>query len=103
IGKSLEMQLGFGEYLRAYMDNGPWFDEQGNHSNAPSCNQSLVEANRKTGEAVSLYWGRIRSEYQANGGRNYLSYTHFVLLLGSILFLPFDALQNLTYRVAKRY
>jgi hypothetical protein len=31
-GKSLEMQLGFWEYLRAYMDNGPWFDEQGLHS-----------------------------------------------------------------------
>jgi hypothetical protein len=102
LGKSLEMQLGFWEYLRAYMDNGPWFDEHGNHSESDAFNKSLVEANQKTGEAISLYWGRIRSEYQANGGRNYLSYTHFMLLIGSILLLPLDALQNLTYRVAKR-
>src|SRR5690606_350711 len=43
LGKSLEMQLGFWAYLRAYMDNGPWFDEQGNHSDSPEYIQALQE------------------------------------------------------------
>ncbi|MFL1551653.1 hypothetical protein ACI77I_21590 [Pseudomonas sp. D47] len=30
-GKSLAMQKGFWEYIRAYMNNGPYF-EHGNHS-----------------------------------------------------------------------
>ena len=42
IGKSLEMQLGFWEYLRAYMNNGPWFDEQGNRSESDAFVESLL-------------------------------------------------------------
>src|SRR5690606_27792920 len=62
LGKSLEMQLGFWDYLRAYMDNGPWFDEQGNHSDSPEYNQSLQEVRNSRGQSVRLYWGIIKDE-----------------------------------------
>ena len=102
IGKSLDMQLGFWEYLRAYMDNGPWFDEQGNHSESDAFNRSLLEVRQSKGQSVRLYWGLIKDAYKANKGRNFLSYTDFVLLFGSIMLLPVRTLQNFTYAIAKR-
>ncbi|BBT15250.1 hypothetical protein WP8S17C03_12990 [Metapseudomonas otitidis] len=102
IGKSLEMQLGFWEYLRAYMEHGPWFDEQGQRSDTPERVDELREVRSSKGQSVRLYWGLIKAEYHANNGRNFLSYADAVLLLGSILLLPMRTLQNLTYAVAKR-
>ncbi|MDH0334792.1 hypothetical protein [Metapseudomonas otitidis] len=102
IGKSLEMQLGFWEYLRAYMEHGPWFDEQGQRSDTPERVDELREVRSSKGQSVRLYWGLIKAEYHANNGRNFLSYADAVLLLGSILLLPMRTLQNLTYGIAKR-
>ncbi|MEH6499860.1 MAG: hypothetical protein V7751_10775 [Pseudoalteromonas distincta] len=102
LGKSLEMQLGFWEYLRAYMDKGPWFDEQGNHSESPDFNQSLMEVRNSKGQSVRLYWGLIREEYKAKNGRNFLNWLDVALLFGSLLFLPMRATQNFTYAIAKR-
>jgi hypothetical protein len=102
IGKSLEMQLGFWEYLRAYMEHGPWFDEQGQRSDTPERVDELREVRSSKGQSVRLYWGLIKAEYHANNGRNFLSYADAVLLLGSILLLPMRTLQNLTYAIAKR-
>lgn len=102
IGKSLEMQLGFWEYLRAYMDNGPWFDEQGKPSDSPEFSQSLQEVRNSNGQSVRLYWGLIKQEYKANNGRNFISYGDFMLLFGSMLLLPVRTLQNFTYAIAKR-
>ncbi|TQL07407.1 hypothetical protein FBY21_2788 [Pseudomonas sp. SLBN-26] len=102
ISKSLEMQLGFWEYLRAYMEHGPWFDEQGQRSDTPERVDELREVRSSKGQSVRLYWGLIKAEYHANNGRNFLSYADAVLLLGSILLLPMRTLQNLTYAIAKR-
>ncbi|UYP29783.1 hypothetical protein OEG79_17275 [Pseudomonas sp. Z8(2022)] len=102
IGKSLEMQLGFWEYLRAYMDNGPWFDEQGRHSDSPEHLQAFQEVRNSKGQSVRLYWGLIKEEYKANKGRNFLSYADFMLLFGSMMLLPVRILQNFTYAMAKR-
>ena len=101
-GKSLEMQSGFWEYLRAYMDNGPWFDEQGRHSDSPEYLQSFQEVRNSKGQSVRLYWGLIKEEYKANKGRNFLSYADFMLLFGSMMLLPVRMLQNFTYAMAKR-
>src|SRR5690554_5620583 len=54
------------------------------------------------GQMVRLYWGLIRKEYEANNGRNFLKGAHVILLLGGIFFLPFHAVQNFTYAIAKR-
>ena len=102
ISKSLEMQLGFWEYLRAYMDNGPWFDEHGRPSESPAFNQSLLEVRKRRGHWTRLQWRDIKEQYVANGGRNYLSASDVALLLGGALYAPINALQNLTYAIAKR-
>jgi len=101
-GKSLEMQLGFWEYLRAYMDNGPWFDQQGQPSDSPEFNQSLLAVRKRRGHWTRLQWRDIKEQYQANGGRNFLSGSDFVLLVGSLFLAPLNAIQNFTYAMAKR-
>ncbi len=102
ISKSLEMQLGFWEYLRTYMDKGPWFDEQGNHTESDAFIQSLLASRQRKGQWTRLQWRQIVKDYKANKGRNFLSYSDFMLLLGGILFSPINALQNFTYAIAKR-
>lgn len=102
IGKSLDMQLGFWEYLRAYMDNGPWFDAQGHHSESDAFNQSLIDVRKRRGQWTRLQWRDIKDQYKANNGRNFLGYSDLMLLLGGMLFAPVNALQGFTYAIAKR-
>ena len=102
LGKSLEMQLGFWEYLRAYMDNGPWFDEQGNSSDSPDFNQSLLSVRKRRGHWTRLQWRDIKNQYKANNGRNFLSGSDLVLLVGGLFLAPMNATQNFTYAIAKR-
>ena len=102
LGKRLEMQLGFWEYLRAYMNNGPFFDEHGNNSDSREFAEIQQQVRNTKGQSVRLYWGLIKEAYKANNGRNFLSGVDLVLLLGSIVFLPMHATQNLTYAIAKR-
>ena len=102
IGKSLEMQLGFWEYLRAYMDNGPWFDEYGRHSESPAFNQSLLEVRKRRGHWTRLQWQDIKEQYVAHGALSYINFSDVALLLGGMMFAPFNALQNFTYAIAKR-
>ncbi len=102
ISKSLEMQLGFWEYLRAYMDNGPWFDEHGRPSESPEFNQSLLEVRKTRGHWTRLQWRDIKEQYVAHGALSYLNLSDVALLLGGMMFAPFNALQNFTYAVAKR-
>ena len=102
IGKRLDMQLGFWEYLRAYMDNGPWFDAEGNPSNSNAFNQSLIDVRKRRGQWTRLQWRDIKEQYKANNGRNFLSSADVALLLGGMLLAPVNALQNFTYTIAKR-
>ena len=102
IGKRLDMQLGFWEYLRTYMDNGPWFDAQGNPSNSNAFNQSLIDVRKRRGQWTRLQWRDIEEQYQTNNGRNFLSSADVALLLGGMLLAPVNALQNFTYTIAKR-
>ncbi len=44
MGKTLQMQKGFWEWLRAYMDNGPWFDENGQHSASDAYVKKMLSA-----------------------------------------------------------
>ncbi|MGP7735776.1 DUF6708 domain-containing protein [Oceanimonas smirnovii] len=47
LGRTIEMQSSLWEYLRSYMNNGPWFDEHGNPSESDSYNRQLLTAYRK--------------------------------------------------------
>lgn len=44
MGKSLAMQQAFWEYLRSYMNNGPWFDENGNPSESDTFVRCMLAA-----------------------------------------------------------
>lgn len=102
LGKNLAMQLGFWEYLRAYMDNGPWFDEQGNPSESPDFNHSLMRVRQRRGQWTRLQWRDIKQQYKNNNGRNFLNGSDLVLLIGGVLLAPLNATQNFTYAIAKR-
>ncbi|MCC4265796.1 hypothetical protein LL240_15240, partial [Oceanimonas baumannii] len=47
LGRTIEMQSSLWEYLRSYMNNGPWFDEHGNPRKSDSYNRQLLTAYRK--------------------------------------------------------
>ncbi|WP_238871992.1 hypothetical protein [Halopseudomonas maritima] len=102
LGKRLEMQLGFWEYLRAYMNNGPFFDEQGNNSDSREFAEIQQQVRNSKGQHIRLALSEIKEAYKTNNGRNYLSGIDFVLLLGGVMFLPMNATQNFTYAIAKR-
>ena len=101
IGKRLSMQQGFWEYLRAFMDNGPWFDEQGRHSESDALIRSLTDTN-SSGQLIGAFWAVLVEKYKANKGRNYLEYSDVVGIVGGAFFAPMFAIQKFTYDVAKR-
>jgi len=102
MGKTLAMQKGFWEYLRAYMNNGPWFDKDGNHSESDAFVKSQLAAHTKPTGFLAHSRQTIAEKKAAAGGRNYLSGIDVVLLLGDLFFYPMNWIQEFTYNVAKR-
>jgi hypothetical protein len=102
MGKTLELQQSFWEYLRAYMDNGPWFDEQGKPSASDAFIKSQLEIGASAGRLVGNTWERIVEKYKTAGGRNYLDVTDAVMLIYGILMSPTNTIHAFTYKVAKR-
>ncbi|GAA6131485.1 hypothetical protein [Halopseudomonas sabulinigri] len=102
LGKRLEMQLGFWEYLRAYMNNGPFFDEHGNNSDSREFAEIQQQVRKSKGAWTRLQWEQIKAEYKANNGHNFLSGSDVILLLGGIFLSPATTTQNFTYAIAKR-
>ena len=102
MGKTLAMQKGFWEYLRAYMDSGPWFDENGQRSESDAYVKEMLAAHMKPTDF--LPWRRqvIAEKKAAAGGSNYLTGSDTVLYLGHLLFYPMNWLQEFTYNIAKR-
>ena len=102
MGKTLQMQKGFWEYLRAYMDNGPWFDENGQRSESDAFVKSMLAAHMNPTDF--LPWRRqvIAEKKAAAGGKNYLTSSDTMLYLGHLLFYPMNWLQEFTYNIAKR-
>lgn len=102
MGKTLQMQKGFWEWLRAYMDNGPWFDENGQRSESDAFVKSMLAAHIKPTGFLAYQRQKIAEKKAAAGGKNYLSGSDTVLYLGHLFFYPMDWLQELTYNIAKR-
>lgn len=98
-----EMQKGFWEWLRAYMDNGPWFDENGQRSESDAYIKEILKAsNLKGTDWHSLTLAKIAEKKTANGGKNYLEWTDAFMLVWEVLFYPANWLQEYTYAIAKR-
>ncbi|WXL25809.1 hypothetical protein WG219_21370 [Ectopseudomonas mendocina] len=103
MGKTLQMQKGFWEWLRAYMDNGPWFDENGQRSDSDAYVKEMLKASAiKPTDWHKFTLDEIRKSKAENGGSNYLSASDFFILCYEILFYPMHWLQVFTYKVAKR-
>lgn len=70
MGKNLNMQKSFWEYIRSYMNNGPWFDEHGN--NSPSKNFIQGQLSNDT-KPSNLLTHQIKSTFKnkpADGKKN---------------------------------
>ncbi|MBE7374422.1 hypothetical protein, partial [Pseudomonas lopnurensis] len=102
MGKTLQMQKGFWEWLRAYMDNGPWFDENGQRSESDVFVREMLSAHMKPTDFLPWRKQVIAEKKSASEGRNYLEWTDLVLYLGHLLFYPMNWLQEFTYNIAKR-
>ena len=101
-GKSLELQKKFWEYLRSYMNNGPWFDELGNNSESDSFVKEQLEIGESSGKILQSSWMRIVREYKRTGGKNFLDVGDFVMLICAVFLQPMNSIQDFTYRIAKR-
>jgi hypothetical protein len=102
IGKTLDMQKGFWEYIRSYMNNGPWFDEQGNYSQSDTFVKSQLNLNTKPSSFLAHWRKTIADKKTATNGKNYLSGMDALMLLGHIMFYPTHWIQDFTYNIAKR-
>ena len=101
-GKSLEMQKGFWEYIRSYMNNGPYFDEHGNHSESDAFVKSQLAVKPNMSGAFKDTLDGIKKTRAENGRRNYLGGTDVVMVVCTLLLYPCFRIQELTYSVAKR-
>ncbi len=102
MGKTLQMQRGFWEYIRAYMNNGPWFDQDGNHSDSDAFVKSQLAAHMKPTGFLAYTRKTIAEKKAAAGGKNYLSGIDAALLIGHLFFYPMDYIQERIYKIAKR-
>jgi len=101
-GKSLAMQKGFWEYIRSYMNNGPYFDEHGNHSESDAFVQSQLSVRPRMSDSFMQTLERIKQTKQENGGKNYLRGIDVLSLVLDLCFYPTCRIQEFTYSIAKR-
>ena len=102
MGKDLELQTCFWEYLRAYMNHGPWFDEYGDFSDSDVFVRSQLAINYKGSKNLADEWRNLKKLHQESGGRNYLRLSDLVMLFGALLFHPSELIREYTYKVASR-
>ncbi|AIL59936.1 hypothetical protein [Pseudomonas alkylphenolica] len=101
-GKSLALQKGFWEYIRSYMNNGPYFDEHGNHSESDTFVKSQLAVRFKMSDSFKHTLARIKQAKKDAGGKNYLSGSDFAMLILEPMFYPMARIQEFTYSIAKR-
>ncbi|KAA0982789.1 hypothetical protein FQ187_14770 [Pseudomonas sp. ANT_J28] len=101
-GKSLAMQKGFWEYIRSYMNNGPYFDEHGNHSESDAFVKSQLAVRFKMSDSFKQTLAQLKQAKNDAGGKNYLGASDVAKLILEPLLYPQDRIQELTYSLAKR-
>lgn len=101
-GKSLEMQKSIWEYIRSYMNNGPYFDEHGNHSKSDAFVKSQLAVRPKMSDSFNTTREVIKQSKREAGGKNYLSGYDFIQLILAPMFYPQHRIQEFTYSIAQR-
>lgn len=102
IGKTLDMQKGFWEYIRSYMNNGPWFDKNGNHSESDNFVRTQLSANLNQSQFLGHWRQTIANKKTTAGGKNYLSGIDSLMFIGHLMFYPSNLIHNFTYNMAQR-
>ena len=102
MGKTLQMQKGLWEWLRAYMDNGPWFGENGQRSDSDAYVKEMLAAHTNPTGFLAYRRQKIAEKKAVNNGSNYLEWTDVALFLGYLFFYPMNWLQEFTHNIAKR-
>ena len=101
MGRRLEMQQGLWAWLQAYMDNGPWFDENGQHCESDAYIKETLETGKfRLSDNVARYWRILRGK-ESNGISEKPRLTDFALFGFSLVFFPLDKLREFTYDIAK--
>lgn len=86
-GKSLMLQKSLWEYIRAYMNNGPYFDEHGNHSESDVFVKRQLAIRPKMSDSFKRTREQIKQAKRDAGGKNYLSgYDVLKLILGPMFY-----------------
>ena len=101
-GKSLAMQKGFWEYIRAYMNNGPYFDEHGNHSESDAFVKSQLDVRFKMSDSFKQTLAQLKQAKNEANGKNYLGASDVAKLILEPMLYPQDRIQEFTYSIAKR-
>ncbi|MPR01075.1 hypothetical protein F0169_02675 [Pseudomonas sp. MAFF 212408] len=101
-GKSLALQKSLWEYIRAYMNNGPYFDEYGNHSESDVFVKSQLAVRPKMSDGFKRTREQIKQAKREAGGKNYLGGYDVIKLILGAMFYPLDRIQEFTYSIAKR-
>ncbi|KAA0944973.1 hypothetical protein FQ186_15110 [Pseudomonas sp. ANT_H14] len=101
-GKSLAMQKGFWEYIRAYMNNGPYFDEHGNHSESDAFVKSQLDVRFKMSDSFKQTLAQLKQAKNEADGKNYLGASDVAKLILEPMLYPQDRIQEFTYSIAKR-
>ncbi|TFB41741.1 hypothetical protein [Pseudomonas sp. F01002] len=101
-GKSLAMQKGFWEYIRSYMNNGPYFDEHGNHSESDAFVKSQLAVRPKMSDSFKQTLAQLKQAKKESGGKNYLGASDVAKLIFEPMLYPQDRIQEFTYSLAKR-
>jgi len=98
IAKNVVQQASFWEYLRAYMNNGPWFDENGNPSESDTFVRSQLKymQTRPSSHLPNL-WQELKAKRGA--GEAITSGERWELFF-AILYYPCPWLQDQIYKVA---
>ncbi|MEB0046414.1 MULTISPECIES: DUF6708 domain-containing protein [unclassified Pseudomonas] len=101
-GKTLNLQKSFWEYLRAYMNNGPWFDGQGNHSDSDAFVKRQLLMRQKISTRLMSKPTPIEQMEKEGGDENYISGRDAIKIILKPIFYPLDRIQKLVYGFAKR-
>ncbi|MFK8403057.1 hypothetical protein M2D07_031465 [Pseudomonas sp. BGr12] len=99
MGKSLEMQCGFWAWLQAYMDNGPWFDENGQRSELDAYVKTMIKAGSMRGSDYLGYYWRILNGTEASPTQE--KWSDFLMFCGHVIFYPMRKIEDVTYDIAK--
>ncbi|WP_347903503.1 DUF6708 domain-containing protein [Pseudomonas purpurea] len=101
MAKSLKLQESFWEYLRSYMNNGPWFDENGHHSESDTFVKGQLEIADSAGKVLRNTWNFVASEYKAADGKNFLDLGSAIMLICAVFLQPMNSIHDFTYSVVK--